>query len=78
MKELDGYALTMAGLLAVSYVASPFVQQDFDVSDMPVDAPPVASVTLATSGTALDAVRDEIIDVRPFHDAATPTVSKST
>ena len=76
MKKIDGYALTLAGILAVPYVAAPFLKEDFHAADAP-EAPPTAAIVLATSGSAavaFDTVRDEAIDVEPFH--VIPTVIK--
>ena len=67
MKPLAGYAWAIAGMMAVPYVTAPFVKQDFDVQDAP-EAPPLASVTLATSGASdvqFNNLSDEVIDVAP-------------
>ena len=51
MTKIQGYALRLAGLLAVPYMVAPLLKEDFDGSDAP-KAPPTASIVLATTGVA--------------------------
>lgn len=66
MRKIDGYALTLATILAVPYVAAPLLKEDFDPADAP-EAPPNVSIVFATtSGSATiayDTIRDEQIDM---------------
>ena len=68
MRKIQGYALTLAGLLAVPYIAAP-LKDDFDASDAP-KSPPTASIVLSATGDTGDAaevqfntVSDEPIEV---------------
>jgi hypothetical protein len=59
------HSLCMAALftfVGVIYISSPF-QQSFDVQDTP-DSPPSASL-VSSMVTAVDAIADSPIDVRP-------------
>jgi hypothetical protein len=72
MRKIDGYALTLAAILGVPYVLAPLLREDFDASGPP-EAPPNASIVLASSGSATtvyETVRDEQIDMGPA-----PTIS---
>ena len=65
MIKIQGYSLTLAGLLVVPYVAAPLVKEDFNVSDAP-EAPPTASIMLATTAVAevqFNNLSDELIEV---------------
>jgi hypothetical protein len=59
-----------AGVAAtLLFVGSPFIVREFDVHDAP-EAPPLAALAAVVStatGTVIDAVSDEPIDVRPHH-----------
>ena len=48
----------------VSYTWSPF-QHDFDVQDTPDSSPSVSLVSSSSIATAVDAIADSPIDVRP-------------
>jgi hypothetical protein len=64
MRNIQGYALTLAALLAVPYIAAP-LRNDFDASDAP-ESPPTASIVLsATGGTEVifNTLSDEPIEV---------------
>jgi hypothetical protein len=54
MKKIDGYALTLAALMALPYVAAPLVKEDF-TADAP-EAPPTASIVL-TSAAVYDTIK---------------------
>ena len=68
----------MAGMMEVPYVTAPFHKQDFDVQDAP-EAPPLASITLATSGATdiqFNNLSDEVIDVAPPVSTKPPVMKR--
>lgn len=71
-RYVKGVAVPLGAVGAAVYVATPFLQKDFDVREAP-DSPPIASVAQTTASMGdtgdtiqWDAVLDERIAVNPI------------